>query len=95
LVAVLVNPPHFEPGEGDSKVTAAQIEARDSDLRAITPEMTLEDVRKRLGIEPAPYNFEVTNNMYQFHKPAYGRYFIIVTLDMATGRVASSQYWTY
>jgi hypothetical protein len=78
----------IESGEADSR----EIEARDADIKAITSEMTIVDVRKRLGVDGHPS--DRGDHMYEFRKAAYGRYIIIVTLDEITGKVAATQYWS-
>jgi hypothetical protein len=56
-----------------------------ADRKAITPEMTLGDVRKRLGVQGV--HMERDRTGFIFQKPAHGRYSIMVFFDRNTGKV--------
>jgi hypothetical protein len=89
--------PESESHNVDPPPTAAEIAARDADLKLIAPGMTLAEAQKRLG--GGGYSMEMPtgmdSKMYKFWKPAYGRYFIIVTVNKNSDKVVSAQYWAH
>jgi hypothetical protein len=83
--------PDPESHNVDPLPVADQIAARDADLKLIAPGMTLAEAEERIGGGGHPVKVDPNMYKYRFWKPAYGRYFIIVTVT-DSGTVVSVQY---